>query len=202
MKNRTEKGFVIPGAEGNRESTIKQGKTTLLTAGLPVHAGNDNKRGFTLIELLVVVLIIGILAAIALPQYTKTVEKARFAEAVMAVEEIARAQEIYKMANGNYTRDINELDISYGGADTTYGGSIAAKEGKYFVFTASNSIGDQDMKALATRKSGTWTGGFPTKYSLFILVGGRRLCTLYAGATDQEAALCKEWSGGFITDYR
>ena len=71
-----------------------------------------NKQAFTLIELLVVVLIIGILAAVALPQYQAMVDKARYVELIEAGRAIKNAQEIYYLANGEYSTDLSALDLS------------------------------------------------------------------------------------------
>ena len=70
-------------------------------------------RAFTLIELLVVVLIIGILSAIALPQYQKAVMRSRAVKGIVYLSAIAQAQKEYKLANGKYTGDIDELSINF-----------------------------------------------------------------------------------------
>ena len=74
--------------------------------------GKGAQCGFTLIELLVVVLIIGILAAVALPQYNKAVKKTQGAEAFAALETFDKAISAYYLEHGTYEgAEANTLPI-------------------------------------------------------------------------------------------
>ena len=86
------------------------------------------KRGFTLIELLVVVLIIGILAAVAWPQYNLAIHRSRYATLKNITNALAAAQELYYLEHGTYATSMDDLDLNIPGTGSStvrYGSSFA-----------------------------------------------------------------------------
>ena len=102
-----------------------------------------NFNGFTLIELLVVVLIIGILSAVAVPQYQKAVEKARMVEAIMLVKTIANAHQVYYIATGRYltSAEMELLDIEIPGSVVVSGGDKGRVRTKDFLYSPNGEEG-------------------------------------------------------------
>jgi len=75
----------------------------------------QNRKGFTLIELLIVVVIIGILAAIAIPKFSATREKAYFSAMKSDLKNLQTQQEIYYSSvagNYNYASSLTDLEFS------------------------------------------------------------------------------------------
>ena len=94
---------------------IMDNPPSVLRTTSPAQGGKETTRGFTLIELLVVVLIIGILAAVAVPQYQKAVEKSRAATMFALVDAFHKAEKVYYVGNGVYPTKLTELDVELPG---------------------------------------------------------------------------------------
>lgn len=86
------------------------------------------EKGFTLIELLVVVIIIGVLAAIALPNLLNQVGKARMSEGKTTLGAINRGQQVYRTENPEFTNTLSDLDTKI-------------NQGKFFTFASSGASG-------------------------------------------------------------
>lgn len=136
----------------------------------------SKKGGFTLIELLVVVLIIGILAAVALPQYTKAVEKSRLAAALPLLDSVYKAQQSFYLANGKYAESLDQLDVDLPWSGTKCIGLCSVVKMTWSVSSVSNNDwilisgvrenASQMMVALVrTASSNMYSGAGVSKYA-------------------------------------
>ena len=163
----------------------------------------SHNSGFTLIELLVVVLIIGILAAMALPQYFKAVERSRMGEAVTLMANIAQAQQRKYLQINKYTGDFRGLDVAPKGATGatffTKGDPVDSdKAGNGFQIDL--STGDETLKDF---KSGKVTatrfapagGTLQYAYTLQRYYAGTGTACSGTDETGNGAALCADFCG-------
>ena len=142
-----------------------------------------SNKAFTLIELLVVVLIIGILTAIAVPNYKKAVWKTRATEIHTILSNLIKAQKIYYQEHGNYANTFDQLDISYL-ADKNEMTEI----GNYLAF------GDWGIYLSPTSGLHFWVlsraGKYPFQFNAWLLENRIDCCD-----TQSDNNFCKEITG-------
>ncbi len=159
-----------------------------------------NKRGFTLIELLVVVLIIGILVAVALPQYRKAVDKSRYATMISTAHSIENAQEAFYLANGRYSTDFDELDVSISKDLPT---KEVEGDNRFFIGSAGFLTGDIYTSAIYF--DGDERVASFTLYHKHIarenmsFYRGKILCVTYVGQKKRGQAICESIGGTLIS---
>ncbi len=172
---------------------------------------HKHQPGFTLIELLVVVLIIGILAAMAMPQYFKAVERSRTAEAVTLLDSIANAQERKYIQINQYVTNFKGLDVSPKGATGslyyTKGSATGGDGGNGFAVSLS---GTAYKAGKVTAKRHADSGVLQYNYTLeryYINDGtsctgmdsnGEALCADFCGVEDYTTPCCSD--GTLVSD--
>jgi len=96
------------------------------------------QKGITLIELLVVIVIVGILAAIAIPSYNGYMQRSRRTDAKVALEQLRAAQEMFRAERGRYANT----------ADDAPNDPLVILQNSWGV--AANPVGDYDLVITAS----------------------------------------------------
>jgi type IV pilus assembly protein PilA len=130
--------------------------------------GNE---GFTLIELLVVIIIIGILAAIALPSFLNQANKARESEAKTYIGSMNRAQQAFYLENNSFSNTMRGLELGI-------------SDSKNYTYTTAATTG---TSGTATSKATKVAGSVLNEYSGLVYLG-----TATGGENTTLAVLCNK----------
>jgi type IV pilus assembly protein PilE len=134
-----------------------------------------NGEGFTLIEVMIVVAIVAILAAIAIPAYSKYIIRSKITEAVNNLADYRVKMEQYYQDNRNY------------GTGTTCGVTYSANSQKYFAISCAASNSAQSYTLTAGSKVGVGLGA-ANDYSYTLTETNAKATTIYKGVTQSGKA--------------
>lgn len=122
------------------------------------------KQGFTLLELLIVIVIVGVLTAVAIPSFTKMIERAKADQAITYLRVIRTGEKIYYASHTGYTACAKAAQIkSILGAEVTeesYEFSVTSSEPTTFLATAKRKT---DNTTITLDQDGIWGGTSPFK---------------------------------------
>ena len=104
----------------------------------------NRQRGFTLIELMIVVVIIGILAALAIPRFMQATIKAKESEAKTVLKQIYTLERVYRQENGAYTLVVADIGF-LAPTNSKYVYAVSAAGGNTFTATATPDGLDADL---------------------------------------------------------